>query len=37
VVLVAELRLSDAEALGVVALGEDPGDGIATVRCTRVA
>jgi len=37
VVLVAELRLSDAEALRVVALGEDPGDGIVTVRCTRVA
>ena len=37
VVLVAELSLSDAEALAVVALGEDPGDGIAAVRCTRVA
>jgi putative Mg2+ transporter-C (MgtC) family protein len=37
VVLVAELSLSDADALGVVALGEDPGDGIASVRCTRVA
>src|SRR5437870_5372256 len=33
----SELRLSDAEALAVVALGEDPGDGIAAVRCTRVA
>jgi hypothetical protein len=37
VVLVAELSLCDAEALAVVALGEDPGDGIAAVRCTRVA
>jgi putative Mg2+ transporter-C (MgtC) family protein len=37
VVLVAELSLSDAEALAVVALGEDSGDGIAAVRCTRVA
>src|SRR5436190_1120520 len=35
-VLVAELILSDAEALTVVALGEEPGDGIAAVRCTRV-
>ena len=35
-VLVAELTLSDAEALTVVALGEEPGDGIAAVRCTRV-
>jgi len=37
VVLVAELRLSDAEALGVVALGDEPEDGITNVRCTRVA
>jgi len=37
VVLVGELSLSDAEALGAVALGEHPGDGIAAVRCTRVA
>jgi len=37
VVLVAELSLSDAEALAVAALGEDPGDGIAAVRWTRVA
>ena len=36
VVLVAELSLSDAEALAVVALGEE-GNGIAAVRCTRVA
>ena len=35
-VLVAELILSDAEALTVVALCEEPGDGIAAVRCTRV-
>ena len=35
-VLVAELSLSDAEALTVVALGEEPGEGIAAVRCTRV-
>ena len=37
VLLVAELILSDAEALAVLALGEQPGDGIASVRCTRVA
>ena len=36
IVLVAELSLSDAEALTVVSLGEEPGDGIAAVRCTRV-
>jgi hypothetical protein len=35
VVLVAELSLSDAEALTVVALGEEAGDGIAAVHCTR--
>jgi len=37
VLLVAELSLSDAEALAVLALGDQPGDGIASVRCTRVA
>jgi uncharacterized membrane protein YhiD involved in acid resistance len=37
VVLVAELQLSDAQALGVVALADEPADGIATVRWTRVA
>ena len=35
--LVAELTLSDAEALAVLALGDQPGDGIASVRCTRIA
>jgi len=37
VVLVAEMSLSDAEALAVVALGDESGDGIAAIRCTRVA
>ena len=37
VVLVAELSLSDAAALSIVALGEESADGIAAVRCTRVA
>jgi uncharacterized membrane protein YhiD involved in acid resistance len=37
VLLVAELSLSDAEALTVVALGEESGDRIAAVRCIRVA
>ena len=37
VLLVAELSLSDAEALAVLALGDQPADGIASVRCTRVA
>jgi len=36
VVLVAELSLSDAGALSIVALGEESADGIAAVRCTRV-
>jgi uncharacterized membrane protein YhiD involved in acid resistance len=37
VLLVAELSLSDAEALTVVALGEESGDRIAAVRRIRVA
>ena len=37
VVLVAELSLSDAEAIAVVALAKDPGEGIAAIRCTRGA
>ena len=37
VVVVAELSLSDAEALAVLALGDQPGDEIASVRCSRVA
>ena len=37
VVLVAELNLSDTDALAVVALGEESRDGIVAVRCTRVA
>jgi hypothetical protein len=36
-VLLAEMSLSDAEALAVVALGDESGDGIAAIRCTRVA